>query len=250
MVITCTQCGGAVEVPPGTPFLTCGFCGSALYLDKSGVVFHYVVSPTINFDEAQGKLKRWMAGNETVKDLDRLATMGNHELTYFPMWRFVVSEADGDREFSQPACSTPIADLRSLPLSGGSLKFFSPGEFAGMPLREPDILFESACQWLVREGATREAIKETNLIHIPFYRFEYTFSGKPYQAVVEGTTGRVLTSIFPAKAELPFIGVSILCALIFFILGLITPNIFIRLIVYIAAAIPLGLLCLAIVRKY
>lgn len=251
MNISCTQCGGTVNVEPGNPFLVCSFCSSALYLDKSRVVFHYVVSPTIGLEDAQGKLRRWMAGNETVKDLDRLATIQNQELTYFPMWRFVVRQSNGDQEFSEPACSSSICDLRSLPLSGGSLQFFSPTQFAGMPLKEPDVLLDSAAQWLKSEsGSTSESIKETNLIHVPFYTFQYQYSSGSYHAVVDGTTGRVLASVFPAKAELPFIGVAVFCALVFFVLGLIAPNIFYRILLYLVAAPFLGIASYVIVRKY
>jgi hypothetical protein len=251
MNITCTQCGGSVTAEPGNPFLICSYCSSALYLDKSRVVFHYVVSPTIGLEEAQGKLRRWMAGNETVKDLDRLATIQNEELTYFPMWRFVVGQNNGDQEFSEPACSSSICDLRSLPLSGGSLQFFSPNQFQGMPLKEPDILLDSAAQWLQSEsGASKDLIKETNLIHVPFYSFQYQFSSNSYNAVVDGTTGRVLASVFPAKAELPFIGIAVFCAFVFFVLGLIAPNFFIRILLYLAAAPFLGFASYTIIRKY
>jgi hypothetical protein len=251
MNVSCTQCGGSVAVDPSTPFLICNFCGSALYLDKSRVVFHYVVSPTIGIEEASGKLRRWMAGNETVKDLDRLASIQHQELLYFPMWRFVVRESTGDREFSEPASSSSIADLRRLPLSGGNLKFFSPAEFREMPLKEPDVLLDSASQWLKNEkGASPEQIKETNLIHVPFYIFKYQFGGKEYQAVIDGTTGRVLASVFPAKAELPFLGVAALSGLILFVLGLLAPNIFWRFLLYVIALFPLAILSYTVVKKY
>src|SRR3990172_11433788 len=90
MQISCAQCGAAVTVEAGAHFTTCSYCNSALYLDKSKVVFHFVITPTISLEEAQGKLRRWMAGNETVKDLDTLAQIETPELIYFPMWRFVV----------------------------------------------------------------------------------------------------------------------------------------------------------------
>ena len=192
-----------------------------------------------------------MAGNDTVKDLDRLAVIQSQELAYIPMWRFVVRDPAGDREFSEPASSSTIADLRRLPLSGGDLKFFSPTTFQGLPLKEPDILLDSAAQWLQNEkGASRESIKETNLIHVPFYIFKYQFGGKDYQAVVDGTTGRVLTALFPAKAELPFLGVALLSALVLLVLGLIAPNVYIRLLLYIVAIVPLGIISHTIVKKY
>jgi hypothetical protein len=222
-----------------------------LYLDKSSVVFHFVVSPTIDSEEASGKLRRWMAGNETVKDLDRLAMLQHQELTYFPMWRFVVKDTGGEKEFSEPASSSAISDLRRLPLSGGSLKFFSPEQFHGMPLKEPDVLLDSATQWLQNEkGVQGNQIKETNLIHVPFYIFKYQFQGREYQAVVDGTSGRVLASVFPAKAELPFLSVALLSAFILFIVGLLAPNVFIRLLLFVIAVIPLAAISYAIVKKY
>ena len=249
MNVTCTQCGGSVAVDPGTPFMSCTYCSSALYLDKSRVVFHFVVSPTIDEEDALGKLRRWMAGNETVKDLDRLATIQNQELTYFPMWRFVARDDIAEREYSEPASSSSISDLKSIPLSGGDLNFFSPKEFEGMPLKEPDVLLDSALQWLKSEKG-HPTIKETNLIHVPFYLFKYQFGGNSYQAVVDGTSGRVLASVFPAKAELPFIGVALLAGVVLFVLGLIAPNIWIRLLLYGIAIVPLGILCFSIVKKY
>ena len=251
MNVSCTQCGGSVAVDPSTPFLNCNFCGSALYLDRSRVVFHYVVSPTIEMEEAKGKLRRWMAGNETVKDLDRLASIQNQELIYFPMWRFVVRDGAGDREFSEPASSSSIADLRRLPLSGGNLTFFSPAQFKGMPLKEPDVLLDSASRWLQNEkGASPDNIKETNLIHVPFYIFKYQFSGQQYQAVIDGTSGRVLASVFPAKAELPFLGVAALSALILLIVGLIAPNLYWRFLLYLVAIVPLAVLSYTVVKRY
>ena len=236
---------------PSTPFLNCGYCSSALYLDKSRVVFHFVVSPTIASEEALGKLRRWMAGNETVKDLDRLATVQNQELQYFPMWRFVVRDTAGEKEFSEPASSSSIADLRRLPLSGGNLKFFSSTEFQGMPLKEPDVLLESALQWLKTEkGPGQDQIKETNLIHVPFYKFKYQFAGSEYHAVVDGTSGRVLATVFPAKAELPFLGVAILSGLILFAVGVIAPNVFWRLLFFLIAVVPLSIISYTVVKKY
>ena len=55
----------------GQVFVTCPFCSSTVYLDKSQVVFHWYLAPTLNESDAQGALRRWMAGNQTVKDLDQ-----------------------------------------------------------------------------------------------------------------------------------------------------------------------------------
>jgi len=251
MQIQCTQCGGTVNLQEGEKFAICAFCQSALYLDRSKVVFHFVLIPTVTREDAEGKLRRWMAGNETVKDLDVHSVVETAELVYFPMWRFLVNEQDGDQEYSQPASSTSIADIKSIPLSGGDLKFFAPKDFEGITLKEPDVLLEAALQWLqTQQSISKEKVKETNLIHIPFFLFRYQFGGQSYQAIVDAVSGRVLASVFPAKAELPFYGFALASAAIFFVEGMIAPNFLIRIILYIITAVPVGIFSYSIVKKY
>src|SRR5437667_6302994 len=176
MQVGCTQCGGSVPIAEGALFVTCPFCSSALYLDKSKTVFHFVISPTINDQEAQGKLRRWMAGNETVKDLDVHAVVSAQELIYFPMWRFVVQEGKDQNEYRELAAAFAISEIKEIPLSGGDLKFFSPQEFSNKPLRAPEILLDSALQWLHNQkNVALENVRETNLIHLPFFLFKYQY---------------------------------------------------------------------------
>jgi hypothetical protein len=250
MQVHCTQCGASVTLEEGAHFVVCPFCSSALYLDKSRIVFHFVVTPTIGPEEAQGKLKRWMAGNETVKDLDTYATVEQQELIYFPMWRFVVQNDQGDQEFNEPASSFAIPDIKTIPLSGGDLKFFSSAEFQNIPMKEPDVLLDSAVHWLEGRGVKKELIKETNLIHVPFYQFKYTFKGNQYQAIVDAASGRVLASIYPAKDEIPFIGIAFITAIAFFVIGIISPNIWIRFALFFVTAVPLSIFSYTIVKKY
>lgn len=251
MRISCTQCGASVEVQAGTQFLTCSFCSSALYLDKSKVVFHFVISPTIKAEEALGNLRRWMAGNKTAKNLDSIAVIQNQELTYFPMWRFVVSTPSGEREFSEPGAAFSISDIKTLPLSGGDLKFFTPAEFQNVPLKEPDVLLESAFEWVQHEqGFRQDQIRETNLIHIPFYTFQYEYQQSIYRAVVDATSGRVLASIYPSRSERPFRSFAAVAFVVFFLEGVIAPNYGFRVALYAITAVPIGIAAYLVAKKY
>lgn len=251
MQIQCTQCGASVPLVEGSLFLTCPYCSSALYVDKSRTVFHFVISPTINSEEAKGKLRRWMAGNETVKDLDVHASVTGEELIYFPMWRFVAQHDGEDREYREMAAAFAIPEIKAIPLSGGDLKFFSAAEFQDKPLRQPDILLDSAMQWLKNSNnVDKDQVKESSLIHIPFYLFKYAYKNNTYQTVVDAISGRVLASIYPAKAEIPFTGITIAASLVFFAAGLISPSIFVRFFIYLALAVPFAGAAYAIVRKY
>ena len=191
-----------------------------------------------------------MAGNETVKDLDIHAQVIHEEQVFFPMWRFVVTEADGDREFSELASSFAIPEIKSIPLSGGSLKYFAPKDFEGLVLREPEVLLDSALNWLQQRGVNRSGLKETNLIHIPFYFFKYQYRGQLYQTVVDGVSGRVMASIYPAKTELPFVGLAIGAAICFFVAGLIAPNVFWRILFYLLLAFPFAGGAYVVVKKF
>jgi hypothetical protein len=59
-----TMCG---ELHPdeGQIFLTCPYCGSTVYLDKSQVVFHWYLAPTLDETQARASLARWMSGSQT-----------------------------------------------------------------------------------------------------------------------------------------------------------------------------------------
>lgn len=251
MQVGCTQCGASVALEAGSQFVTCPYCTSALYVDRSKVVFHFVVRATLTLEDAQGKLRRWMAGNDTVKDLDRLAKIEQQELMYFPMWRFVAVRDSVDQEFSEPASSFSISEIKKIPLSGGDLQFFSPKEFAGVPLKEPDVLLDSAISWLQQQEAVqKDAIKEINLIHIPFYLFKYHFRNTLYQAIVDATSGRVLSSVYPAKDEIPFIGIAIAAAIAYFVIGLLIANPLLKAVIYLAMSVPLGLFAYTVTQKY
>src|SRR4030067_599376 len=60
--INCTQCGGELHPDEGQIFLTCPFCLSTVYLDKSQVVFHWYLAPTLDEERARAGALRKSAG--------------------------------------------------------------------------------------------------------------------------------------------------------------------------------------------
>ena len=124
MQIKCTQCGADVTVQQDATFIDCPYCGSALFLDKKKVVFHYVINSNFKPNEAEGNLKRWMAGNHTVKDLDKKCTITKTDFYYFPVWYFKTKDASGDKISIQPAATTSVSEIKKIPIPAGSLKFY------------------------------------------------------------------------------------------------------------------------------
>ncbi len=222
----CAQCGGVLHPDEGQQFLTCPFCGSAVYLDKSKVVFHWSLRPTVNAEEAAANLRRWMAGNQTVKDLDRKSRVVSATFQYFPLWYVKEKDEDTQREriWIEPAAATSISEIKSLEIPSGDLQKYDSA--LDPEAVAPTVPFPAMLQWLKARSALPHEIAEAALVHLPVYLYKYEFGGKLYTAMVEGATGKVFANLFPAKAEAPYYLVAVvstagfLCISSFPIIGL------------------------------
>jgi hypothetical protein len=253
MQIKCTQCGGEVEVLEGESFLTCGYCNSSLYVDKKKIVYHYVLQCTFDEEAAVRNLRRWMAGNYTVKHLDRDARVTGREFFYFPLWYFKGDVKGHEQVYLQPAASTSVSEIRRFSIPAGDLKFFQPGEYEVSEFKQPDVLYDSALSWLRSQGAPPEAMEETALVHIPLYSFAYRYKDREYKAVVDGATGQVFANLFPSKSEAPYLAVAILVASAFLLEGIFCRfsglGVTSQLVIYGITAIPAFAICYATARK-
>ena len=217
--ISCAQCGGELQPDEGQIFLTCPYCNSAVYLDKSRVVFHWYLAPTLDEIKARGALARWMAGNETVKDLDKKAQIGDFTFEYFPVWYFKRRDQNGrEQVLLEPAAATSISEIRNISLPAGDLRKYE--DQLGSKAHTPSVPLQAAIEWLEGRGVPDEQIIERSLVHIPLYTFKYAYQNKPYTAIVEAGTGSVFANIFPAKAEAPYMLAGGLTALVFLCLAL------------------------------
>ena len=201
--LTCTQCGGELHPDEGQIFLTCPFCAATVFVDKTRVLFHWSVAPTLDAQQAAAALNRWMSGSQTVKNLDQKAQVVSQTFEYFPLWYFINRTAQGNETVSlEPAAATSVTELRQLALPAGDLRPYDAAlDEQSAP---PDVPQETALAWLSEKRPGVE-VRETALVHVPLYTFKYQFQGKLFTAVVEAATGRVLANIFPSKPEAPYI---------------------------------------------
>jgi predicted RNA-binding Zn-ribbon protein involved in translation (DUF1610 family) len=219
-VIACTQCGGELHPEEGQIFITCPFCGSTVYLDRSQVVFHWYLAPTLDQPKARASLASWMAGNQTVKDLDRKARLTGESFEYFPLWYFKRRLSDGREEILlEPAAATSVTELRRLNLPAGDLKKYDTS--LDSQARTPTVPLDAAMRWLADRQIPSEEVVERMLVHIPLYTFKYDFNGQAYTAIIEAGTGGVFANIYPAKAEAPYLLAGGLTALVYLSLALI-----------------------------
>ncbi len=219
--LRCTQCGSELHPDAGQIFITCPACQSTVYLDKSRVVFHWYLAPTVDEAKARGQLAQWMAGNQTVKDLDKKARLVGQAFEYFPLWYFKCQVNHKEVVYLEPAAAISITELRHLTLPAGDLRKYEPALDA--QAHAPSVPLEAAQKWLA-EGQPRvqpEHVMETALVHIPLYTFKYGFQNQTYTALVEAATGKTLANLFPAKAETPYLLAGGVTALTFACLALI-----------------------------
>jgi DNA-directed RNA polymerase subunit RPC12/RpoP len=217
-LLLCTQCGGELEPDQGQIFVTCPYCTATVYVDKSQVVFHWSLAPTLNQDQAEAALRRWMSGSSTIKNLDVKAQVTGHTFSYFPLWYFRLK--DGNKEYTalEPAAATSVTELRRLALPAGDLRRYESG--LDHQAEPPTVPLQAGMNWL-RQEYPRGEVQESSLVHIPIYIFKYTFRNQTYTAVVEAATGTVLANLFPAKDQAPYIAAGCATALVYLVLAVL-----------------------------
>ncbi len=216
-IFNCTQCGGDLHPDEGQFFVTCPYCNSTVYLDKARVVFHWVLTPTLDDKSAAAALARWMAGNDTVKDLDKKSRILGQTFQYFPVWYFKVKSGSKEQVFLEPAAATSVTELRTLNLPAGDLQKYND---ALIPQSvQPSVPLDAALAWLAQKQVNTQQVVESALVHIPIYTFKYGFNNQMFTAVVEAATGRTLANLFPAKAEAPYLAIGWVTALVFLCLA-------------------------------
>lgn len=221
--LRCPQCGGENVLPSGERLLPCAFCGASLYVDRSGLVSHYRLPRLLDRAAAEQAVRRWMAGNDTVKNLDEKASDLALVPLRFPLWMFRCRQGGGETVLARPAAATPEPALADLTVPAGRLEPYrlggeegateggAGGETAGVEPVPASVPLDTARQWLPAGGE----VTETALVHVPLWRATYRFAGRSYSAVVEGSTGAVFASLYPEKAEAPYLAVAALGLLVF-----------------------------------
>jgi hypothetical protein len=242
----CPRCGGKNELSAGERVPVCTFCDTTLFIDRSGVVGHFLVPRLLDRERAVEALNRWMSGNETVKNLDRKSALAGIEPVTFPMWLFRCRREGAETVIIEPAAPTPIPQLVDLELPPGKLEPFEAADSAvrAVPATVP---LETARSWIADRGL--DDVFESALVEVPLWEARYTYEGREYQALVDGATGSVIASVFPEKAESPYVLVALAGIVLFGIEGLVISNLFVKLVAYALTAIPLALLAYWVTRR-
>ena len=213
--ILCHQCTAVLPVEQGSQFVTCEFCGATNFVDKSGAVLHYAVRATVDETAAAAALRRWMGGNDTVKDLDKKAVLARPSFQMFPMWLVRVDQSGQEKVVLEPAAALSIFELTELSIPASDLEPYDHTMDGDAIV--PTVPIDTVRKWLAEnQKIAAGQIKESSLVHLPLFLFKYQFEGREYTAVVDAASSQVFASIYPSKREVPYVAIgSVGCALYF-----------------------------------
>ncbi|MGA9140621.1 MAG: zinc ribbon domain-containing protein [Methanocella sp.] len=252
--IRCSKCGAQVKFDAGDRFVKCSYCGTQMFIDKSGAGFFYIMPFMVNRGQAEGILKRWMAGARMVKDLDRLARITDFKQVYFPVYMFRRDVTGKEVVRVEPARSTLLPGLHSLKVPAGDLKVFDQSFQTGQGIEfmQPDIDMVAYLPGL--EGSPLEQA----LVYFPIWAVQYEFRGKKYAAVIDGSSGETFTGDYPTRNAAPYFliaaaafGIYFVEGIIGLVLALISPAFWVLTAIVALVTLPfITAAAYAIVRRY
>ena len=170
---------------------------------------------TVRENDALAALRRWMAGNATVKDLDRKAEIGPARFQLFPMWMIRVRDEGEEKVFLEPAAALSVSELKRRAIPAADLEPYD--HTLDDAAITPTVPYETMVQWLADDHNLRgDAIREVSLVHLPLYLCKYRFNGEPYTAVVDAATSEVFANLYPSKWEVPYHTVGAVAFVLYF----------------------------------
>lgn len=214
--VPCPQCGAAVEFDVATKLKSCSFCGSLLFIDRSGARFYYVADIQVDRRAAESIFRRWTAGPKIAKELESEAHITTFKPLYFPVYLFRRNVARQEKVFLEPAKSTTLPGMHSLSMPAADLNILDRNyDLRGAELLEPDIDLEHYLPQLPGEP------KEQALVYLPFWQAEYVFHGRRYTCMIDASSGKVFFHEFPARSSGPYAAVAGVAYGLFFLEGIL-----------------------------
>jgi hypothetical protein len=214
--VKCTKCGAPIKFDTGDKFAKCEYCGTQIYIDRSGVVFFYIMPFFIDMVNAQGIFKRWTAGSTMAKDLEAKAQVSGIKQHFFPVYLFKRDVGGKEQVHIEPARSTTLPGLHSLKVPAGDIKIYDKDyPVGGVDLLKPDIDMSAYTPQLAG------AAKEQSLLYFPIWTVNYQYDGRPYELVIDGSSGQVFVADYPVRHAAPYFILAALAFFVFFIEGML-----------------------------
>ena len=198
-VFSCPQCGAPVSVSPRISFHSCEYCNTTSFIDRSGVMFYYLIPFIIEKDSAEKIFARWLKNPRMAKDLHTNAKIKNFKRTLFPVYLFTRLINGEEKKFTRPARGTLIEGIENLTVPPGSMKIYDNTiDTQNAERIDPDITMEVYLRDLPVTAVSQ------SLLYFPIYQVEYEFNGETWHAVIDGSSGAVHATMYPVRSSLPF----------------------------------------------
>ncbi len=211
VTMNCPKCGAPFEYEPGMRFKQCDYCGTMIYIDKSRVMFYYIIPFTIDSNQVVQLFRRWASGPKMAKGLEN-SKVKSIKAMYFPVYRFVRIVNGKEKVIVKPAKTSLLPGLTNLKIPPGDMKIFDSNFNTGnVEVIQPDLSMDTYLPQLQGEA------KEQEIVYFPIYEVRYEFDGKEYSVVIDGSSGEVFTSYYPPRSSAPYL----LLGIIVFILAAI-----------------------------
>jgi hypothetical protein len=209
-----------LAIEQGAQLVKCEYCGTTNHVERGRTVFHYVVRTTVRENDAQAALRRWMAGNKTVKDLDKKAEITGGQFQLFPMWLVRATRDESEKVILEPAAALSVSELKYVSIPAADLEpYLAVYDDDSITATVP---YDALLKWLEDDHNIQKTnIREVSLVHLPIYQFKYTFGGRRYTAIVDAATSEVFANIYPSKWEVPYLAIGVAAFAAFFCASLI-----------------------------
>ena len=199
----CPKCGAPFEYEPGMRFKQCDYCGTMIYIDKSRVMFYYIIPFSISKESVENVFRRWASGPKMAKGLEN-SRIKSIKAMYFPVYRFVRIADGKEKVFVKPAKTTLLPGLTNLKIPPGDMKIFDRSFPVGnVEVVQPDLSMDTYLNELPGEG------KEQEIVYFPLYEVRYEFEGKEYVAIIDGSSGEVFSSYYPPRSSAPYLALAL-----------------------------------------
>ncbi|NPA74697.1 MAG: zinc ribbon domain-containing protein [Euryarchaeota archaeon] len=210
VTMNCPKCGAPFEYEPGMRFKKCDYCGTMIYIDKSRVMFYYIIPFSLNSQQATEVFRRWAAGSTKAKGLDA-AQIKSIKKMYFPVYRFVRRINGREEDVIKPAKTTLLPGMSNLKIPPGDMRIFDDKYDTGdAEVIQPDTSMDAYLGNLPGEA------KEQEIVYFPLYEIRYVFNGQEYNVLIDGSSGEVFSSYYPTRSSAPYL----LLAVIAFVLAM------------------------------
>lgn len=199
----CPKCGSFLEVDLKEKTIRCEFCSSLLVVDKSGLMFYYVIPFRINKETALAIYRRWASSPAVAKDLSVNGKILNVKNFYFPVYLFKRLVNGKEKYIVEPARGTTLPGLRTLHIPPGSFVLFDSKFVPDAEVIQPEIAISYYLPKL--EGKPIEQ----HLVFFPLWQIDYEYNNRKYTILIDGSSGKVYESDYPARKTHPYIFVSL-----------------------------------------